>query len=54
MPSNTITMKKSDFVKEHKKLIKLLNQGQKLVKEAKEQKNELEKYKKSKSSKSKK
>lgn len=45
MPSKTITMKKSDFVKEHKKLIKLLNQGQKLVKEAKEQKKELEKYK---------
>jgi len=38
-----VKMKKSDFIKEHKKLIKLLDVGKKLVKEAKEQKKELNK-----------
>ena len=41
-----IEMKKKDFMKEHNKLIKLLNMGQKLIKEAKEQKKEMKKYKK--------
>lgn len=38
-----VKMKKSDFIKEHKKLIKLLDFGNNLVKEAKEQKKELKK-----------
>lgn len=40
---NKIEMDKKDFVKEHKKLIKLLNIGKKFVKEAKEQNKELKK-----------
>lgn len=36
-----IEMNKKDFVKEHKKLIKLLDVGKKLIKEANEQKKEL-------------
>ena len=39
-------MTRKKFMKEHKKLIKLLNQGEKFVKEAKEQKKEVSKYKK--------
>ena len=41
---NSIVMKKSDFLKEHRKLIKLLNMGKKLVAEAEEQQAEMAKY----------
>jgi hypothetical protein len=43
---NKITMTRKDFMKEHKKLIKLLNEGKKFVKEAKAQTKEMKKYKK--------
>lgn len=38
-----VEMKKKDFIKEHKKLIKLLETGKKFIKEANEQKKELKK-----------
>jgi len=44
MKGETITMKKSDFLKEHRKLIKLLSLGQKFVAEAEEQQQEMNKY----------
>ena len=40
-----IQMKRSDFFQEHKGLIKLLNVGRELLKEAKKQQSELNKYK---------
>lgn len=39
-----VVMAKSDYVKEHKKLIRLLSQGEKFVKEAKAQTSEMKKY----------
>ena len=40
-----IKMKKKDFIREHKDLIKVLKTGKGLKKEYKEQKAELDKYK---------
>lgn len=41
---SNITMKKSQFLKEHKKLIHLLNVGKNMVAEAVEQQKEVQKY----------
>ncbi len=41
---DTITMTRSDFFREHKHLIGLLNQGRKLVKEAQSQTREMKRY----------
>lgn len=45
--SKVITMNKDDFIKEHKRLIKVLEHGSKskLISEANKQKRELKKYK---------
>jgi hypothetical protein len=42
--SKSVVMTKSDYIKEHKKLILLLSQGERFVKEAKIQKSEMKKY----------
>lgn len=44
MPPKKIVMSKSAFLKEHKKLIKLLNSGKKFVDEARDQSREVRKY----------
>lgn len=46
MPSSKISMSKKSFIREHKRLIKILEKGTKkeLLKEAKDQKKELKKY----------
>lgn len=40
-----IIMTRADFFKEHKHLIRLLNVGQSMVREAKSQSREMKKYK---------
>lgn len=44
MPKGPIVMPRSDFFREHKHLIKLLDAGKKLVAEATKQKREMRKY----------
>lgn len=41
---DTIVMKKSDLLKEHKRLLKLLDVGNKMVRESKSQRTEMKKY----------
>ncbi len=43
-----ITMTRKDFLKEHKRLLKVLDLGKQLIKEANDQRKEVQKYKKKK------